>query len=213
MIRQRAAFTLIEVLISIFLMGLMLPALYQTVILLQESNGQLWEYLQKSKEQTRAAKMFYLDIASSDGNLSLKNDEFDRICMPHTMNSLYGLAEPKVCWVVLKEDHTLVRVEGVGYHLPVKDEEHVAVDVVMKGVDLFDIYWNKDKVLAMVRQKGKTPITFMVQGITKPKPPKKKNPSHHNHNTHHSIPTTPTAPTQTTPTTEPQVPSEPTTLQ
>jgi len=168
--RFREAFTLIEVLISIALMGLILPALYQTVDLLRDSNTHLWEYLQKSKKEVQATQTFYLDIASSDGNLTLKKGEFDRFCMERTHNSLYGLPVAKVCWVVLKEKNTLVRVEGSTYHLPVGLEERVEVDPVMENMDLFDIYWQKDKVLVLMQQTGKEPITFMVQGITKPKP-------------------------------------------
>jgi hypothetical protein len=94
--------------------------------------------------------------------------------MEQTMNSLYGLPAAKVCWVVLKDKHTLVRVEGTAYHLPVGMEERVEVDPVMQDMILFDVYWQKDKVLVLLQQKSKEPVTFMVQGITKPKPPKKK---------------------------------------
>jgi prepilin-type N-terminal cleavage/methylation domain-containing protein len=172
--QKRAAFTLIEVLISIALMGLILPALYSSVDLLRDSNSQLFDYLQKSKKEIRATQTLYLDIASSDGNLTLTNGEFDRLCMESTKNSLYGLDSAKVCWLVLKREHTLIRAEGSIYHLPLKEEERVEVDPVMQQIKLFDIYWSKDKVVVILQQKDQKPVTFMIQGITKPKPQKKK---------------------------------------
>jgi len=170
--RHRTAFTLIEVLISIALLGIILPALYQSVTLLRDSNSQLFGHLMKAKAETKATQTLFLDIASSDGNLTLHKDAFDRLCMEKTNNSLYGLSQAKVCWVVLKRNNTLVRAEGTAFHLPAGMEEKVEVDAVMKEMKLFDIYWKGDKVLVMLQQKGKAPVSFMVQGITKPKPKK-----------------------------------------
>ena len=172
--RQRAAFTLIEVLISIALLGIILPALYKSVTLLRDSNSHLFGYLLKAKDQAKSTKTLFLDIASSDGNLTLHKDEFDRLCIEKTNNSLYGLSQAKVCWMVLKQHKTLVRVEGTDFHLPAGQDEQVAVDAVMKGMSLFDIYWKGDKVLVILQQKGKEPVSFMIQGITKPKPKKAK---------------------------------------
>jgi prepilin-type N-terminal cleavage/methylation domain-containing protein len=174
MCSRRAAFTLVEVLISIALLGLILPALYQSVDLLRDSNYQLLEHLQKSKESTLATNTLYLDIASSDGNLSLQDGEFDRLCIERTGNSLYGLSVAKVCWVVLRHQHTLVRVEGNNYHLPTGLNERVEVDQIMSHVLLFDVYRKKGMVLVLLQEENKEPIAFMVDAVTKPKPKKKK---------------------------------------
>jgi prepilin-type N-terminal cleavage/methylation domain-containing protein len=168
------AFTLLEVLISIVLLGIVVLALFSTVSMMQDSNSHLLGYLEKAKRVTKATKVLYLDIVSSDGNLTINKDEFSRLCMEKTKNSLYGLSLAKVCWVVLKEDNTLVRVEGNDYHLPTKLEEKVEVDPVMKHVELFDIYHQKDKVLVFLKQVGKEPISFMIQGISKPVVKRKK---------------------------------------
>ncbi|HIQ47993.1 MAG TPA: prepilin-type N-terminal cleavage/methylation domain-containing protein, partial [Sulfurovum sp.] len=116
---ERKAFTLIEVLISIALMGIILVALFSSVDLLQNSNAHLLEYLKKAKKVTKASKTLYLDILSSDGNISIQKDEYSRVCMEETRNSLYALPSAKVCWLVLKKEKTLVRVEGNAYQLPV----------------------------------------------------------------------------------------------
>jgi prepilin-type N-terminal cleavage/methylation domain-containing protein len=165
---NRKAFTILEVLISIALMGIILVALFSSVDMLQNSNQHLLHYLKKSKKITKASKVLYSDLMGSDGNISIKKDEFSRVCIEETLNSLYALPVAKVCWVVLKKNNTLVRVEGNGYDLPLGLEERVEVDPVMKGVEIFDLYHEKDKILVLIKQEGKEPISFMLQGITKP---------------------------------------------
>ena len=167
--KQQKAFTLIEVLISIGLLGIVIIALFSTVSMMRSSNANLYTYLQKSKKITKANKVLYMDIMSSDGNISIKKDEFSRLCMQETRNSLYALSLAKVCWVVLKKDNTLVRIEGNNYKLPTRFEDRVEVNPAMKHIELFDVYHQKDKVLVFIKQKGEKPITFMVQGVTKPK--------------------------------------------
>jgi prepilin-type N-terminal cleavage/methylation domain-containing protein len=170
---NRKAFTLLEVLISIALMGIVIVALFSSVDMMQNSNQQLAQYVEKSKQITKATKVLYLDILGSDGNITIQKDEFSRVCMEETLNSLYALPAAKVCWIVLKKDNTLARIEGNNYKLPVGSEERVEVDSIMNEIEVFDVYHEKDNVLVLIQQQGKEPISFMIQGITKTVPKKK----------------------------------------
>lgn len=170
---NRKAFTLLEVLISIALMGIVIVALFSSVDMMQNSNQQLAQYVEKSKKITKATKVLYLDILGSDGNITIQKDEFSRVCMEETQNSLYALPASKVCWIVLKKENTLARIEGNNYKLPVGSEERVEVDSVMNNIEVFDVYHEKDKVLVLIQQQGKEPVSFMLQGITKTVPKKK----------------------------------------
>lgn len=165
---NRKAFTLLEVLISIALMGIVIVALFSSVDMMQDSNQQLAKYLEKSKKTTNTTKVLYLDMIDSDGNITITKDEFSRVCIEETRNSLYTLPSAKVCWIVLKKENTLTRIEGNAYHLPLRSEERVEIDPVMTGIELFDVYHEKDKILVLIQQQGKEPISFMLQGITKP---------------------------------------------
>jgi len=171
---KRPAFTIIEVLIAIALMGIILPALYEAVALLRDSNTHLFSYLEKAKKITKGTDTLYLDLVSSDGNITIEKNDFSSVCIENTKNSLYALSVAKVCWLVLKKENTLVRVEGYGYTLPIDAEERVEVDKVMKNVVLFDLYYEKDKILVLLQEKSKEPISFMIQGVTKPQKKKKK---------------------------------------
>ena len=170
---NKKAFTLLEVLISIALLGIILPALYESVNMLKDSNEHLFKYVEKSKKITKATKTLYLDILSSDGNITIKKDDFSRLCIEQTRNSLYELPSAKVCWIVMKKEHALLRIEGNGYMLPLRADDRVEADIIMKNLEIFDVYYSKDKVLVLIQQAKKEPISFMVQGIGKPKKKKK----------------------------------------
>jgi len=170
----RKAFTLLEVLISIALLGIVVVALFSAVDMMQDSNEHLAKHLEKSKKITKATKVLYLDMMASDGNITIQKDEFSRVCMEETRNSLYALPSAKVCWVVLKKNNTLARIEGNAYQLPLNVEERVEVDLIMPNIEVFDLYHEKDKILVLIQQKEKEPISFMLQGISKPAIKKKK---------------------------------------
>ncbi len=199
MLTKRSAFTLIEVLISIALLSLVLLALYRSVDMLRSSNRQLFGYLEKANKEKQGTETLFLDIAGSDGNLTIVGDEFSRLCLENSVNSLYGLSAAKVCWVVSKKEHALLRSEGNGYMLPLNSDDRVAVDAVIEDVDLFRVYRQKSEVLVMLRQKGKNSISFMVQGVPeiikkKKKVKKSKKPKKRKSNPKKPIKNTPNSP-------------------
>ena len=170
---ERKAFTLVEVLISIALMGIVLVALFSSVDMLRDSNQHLSKQLKTTQKTTQATQVLFKDILSSDGNITITKDEFSRVCIESTANSLYALPRAKVCWVVMKEGNQLVRVEGTEYNLPTSFDDRVEVDRVMENVELFDLYHSNGKVLVVLKEKSKEAIKFMVQGIRQPKVPQK----------------------------------------
>jgi prepilin-type N-terminal cleavage/methylation domain-containing protein len=173
--KKRLAFTLIEVLISIVLVGIILPPLFKLITLMQDSNSQIFSYVTKQKQEAKAIETMYLDLLSSDGNITIAKNEFSRVCIENSLNSLYGLSRAKVCWLVTKEKNRLLRVEGNDYRLPLRLEDKVESDAVLSDLELFDIYRNKNDLLVIIKQKNQKPITFEIYGVHKPeKKPKKK---------------------------------------
>lgn len=172
MIRQRHAFTLIEVLISVALLSVVMLGLYSALSMQRSSNKHLFSYLTKAIEDDRVIMVLYQDLMHSDGNLTIKKGEFDRLCIHNTGNSLYGLSQAKVCWLVEKEENRLLRVEGNNYRLPLKYDDKVAVDLTMDHIELFDVTRRKGELLVVLQAAGGEPYTFMLQGIVQP--PKKQ---------------------------------------
>jgi len=168
MTNKRTAFTLIEVLISITLLSLVLMALYKSADILRHSNLHLFKYLEKSTHSLKGSKTLYMDLMQADYNITINSDEkFHRLTINRTKDSLYGQDVAKVVWMVYKEENTLLRLEGGAYHIPLKNEEHVEVDVIAKHIKLFKIYKSKkkNKILAMIQIKGQEPQLFMVQNL------------------------------------------------
>ena len=165
---KHAAFTLVEVLISITLLSLVLMALYKSADILRNSNLHLFHYLQKSTHALKGSKTLYMDLMHADHNISINTEEkFHRLTINNTRHSLYGLAQVKVVWLVYKEDNTLLRLEGGEYQMPLKNEQHVEIDVIAKNIELFKIYKSKkkNKILAMIQIKGQEPQLFMTQNL------------------------------------------------
>ncbi|NPA51180.1 MAG: prepilin-type N-terminal cleavage/methylation domain-containing protein, partial [Epsilonproteobacteria bacterium] len=168
---MRRGFTLIEILISTALLGLVLLALYGALESQRRSTININHYLKRTLSQDRALMVIYYDLIRSDGNITLKKGEMDTLCINSTANSLYGLDRAKVCYLVLKDGNYLLRVEGNNYSLPLGLEDKVAIDKIFKGIKLFDVYRNKDKILLILQEANKKPYSFLVEGIV---PPPKK---------------------------------------
>jgi len=165
----RKAFTLIEVLISITLLSLVFMALYRSVDILRASNKNLFYHLEKSSSELKSAKVLYMDILMSDGNISIENKKdklFSRVTIFNTKNSLYGLFNTKVVWLVYKENNTLLRIEGGEYNMPLKYDDRVEIDEISKNVEQFRLYLNKKKTkaLAIIKFPNSTQA-FMIQNI------------------------------------------------
>jgi prepilin-type N-terminal cleavage/methylation domain-containing protein len=172
--RERYGFTLLEMLISTVLLSLVLLGLYGALNMQQRSTKHLFEFLTNALDADRGVLVLYRDIFQSDGNITLKNGEFDRVCFENTHHSLHGLDNAKVCWIVAKENRALLRIEGNDYRLPLRYGDGVEIDEVMKPVAVFDIQKDKHNVLAAVQKVNRDPYVFLVQGI-EPPPKIKKN--------------------------------------
>ena len=171
---RRHAFTLIEVLISVALLSIVMLGLYSALNMQRSSNKHLFTYLTKAVENDKVIMVLYRDIMYSDGNLTIKRGEFDRLCIQNTGNSLYGLSQAKVCWLVAKEENRLLRVEGNQYRLPLKYDDKVAIDQTMEHVVLFDVTRKKGEILVVLQAAGEEAYTFMLQGVEQPPKAKKK---------------------------------------
>jgi len=174
MIKNKKAFTLLEVLISIMLLSLVLMALYRSADILRASNKNLFHHLEHSSDAMKGARTLYIDLLQADGNITIdsKEKKFYKIIINNTQNSLYGLYHAKVIWLVYKEDSTLLRIEGNNYNLPLKSDTNVNINKIDKNIELFTAYKSKDKnrILVVLKTVGQNAQSFMIQHLSKPRP-------------------------------------------
>ena len=134
---RRSAFTLIEVLISIFITGLIILYLYETVAILNKSDTHLQQQDNNREIQHKIKNLLMLDFMQVDVSATLVSTEdnetnttkseyvmyqvpidinhsrdYDHVTL-HTYNSLHNLKVPEVHYLVMKNENTLLRTEWV----------------------------------------------------------------------------------------------------
>ena len=161
----RSAFTLMEVIISVIIMALIVTYLYQSVEVLKRSNTVMAAKEQERRYDTRIKKLFILDFLQAMGDINItRTDEkdFDLVQL-RTHNSLHGIASPDVAYMVAKKGNRLIRIEGVGFSLPLNRDTvyRVRHDVVARDLEYFKVYPSKTKgqMLIIFKEKSR-PVEF-----------------------------------------------------
>jgi prepilin-type N-terminal cleavage/methylation domain-containing protein len=155
---MKKAFTLIEVIISIFIFSLIMIFLYKSISSLRLNNKNLKKTTLKSKNLSKTITLLKSDIILSR-SIDLKLLKKDILKMD-TLNSIYDIAKPKVTWKILKQSKSLVRVEeinGIKY----------LSDTTLK-CEKFKIYFSKKehKILIYIKtSKNKHLISEIITSL------------------------------------------------
>jgi prepilin-type N-terminal cleavage/methylation domain-containing protein len=157
---MKKAFTLIELLISIFLLGLIVNFLYSAIGNLQKTN---MLFSQKSKSLHKKQKL--IDLIYDDIFLAqelkitgVKNSFLDL----KTANSLFDIEQPYVTWLIGKENNTLLRFESTLPFSKMTSDNNKMYHISKAGEDCerFNIYKSKDQnnILIHIKFKDKEPL-------------------------------------------------------
>lgn len=157
-----------EVIIAVIILTLIVLYLYQSVDMLKKANTAMAAKDQTRLYETRIKKLFLLDLLQVYGDINVTatdEKDFDLVQF-RTQNSLHGLASPDVAYLVTKPGNNLVRVEGIGFSLPLNRDSvyQVKYDTVMKNMEYFKLYPSKTKgrVLVVLKRKNETTEFFEV---------------------------------------------------
>ena len=149
---MKKAFTLIEVLISIFLFALIMIFIYKSISNLQLNNKNL---LRNSKKNSIISKVIYLlknDLILSK-EIKINNDKNQLILK--TINSIHNNSQVQVSWIILKQTSDLIRVE--------KSNNKFYVEKTNLKCKKLKIYKsNKQKILVFIETKNNKKILFEV---------------------------------------------------
>jgi len=160
---MRKGFTLVELLVSIALFGLIAVLLFGTIDELRKQQG-----FYKQKEGLIVQKNRTVSLLRSDFDRPQSvtipvsaNKDFDSVFITGSNRSLYGVDRPYVVWLILKSDNTLIRLESPHpIVLPLRPEALYLThsDVIGKHCELFRIYDSPKQRLVYLKFENESPL-------------------------------------------------------
>jgi prepilin-type N-terminal cleavage/methylation domain-containing protein len=164
--KKISAFTLVEVLISITILGIIFTFLFSTLNNTKKNNE---PYIEKSKQITKESEIFKIlvnDFTQIEGSPSVIYGKHFDIVRVQTKNSVHNIINPYVTYFVSKKENTLVRTESLTkYDLYKKTDiykEFVYGDILAKDVTSFKIYFKDDFFNVLFRAKEMNPIVLKL---------------------------------------------------
>lgn len=160
---RRNAFTLVELLVSIALFGLIAIFLFGTIDQLrkQQTFFQKKETILSKKNMILSLLRTDLDRAQSVTVSVTTSRDFDTVSVTGSNHTLYGIDRPYVVWLVLKVDNALIRLESPApIRLPILSEERYLVhsDLVEKQCELFRLYDSPEHRLIYLKFEHQSPL-------------------------------------------------------
>jgi len=166
---MRKAFSLVEIIVSVVLLGLIVVFVSSTLIQTKNSTKIFENIVKKNNKIEKISTLLYKDIFQAS-TIEVKSYKNYSILELKTKHSIYNIQEPYVVWLVLKENNTLARYESAKkIELPIKEENKKAlfVDIVSKECDSFSLNLsnNKQSVLIYIEIKNRIPVVFEVERL------------------------------------------------
>ncbi len=159
---NKRAFTLVELIISIFLLGIIVVFLYSTVASLQKTNKIFQTNEQRLKKSEKILDLLYEDIFSAN-DLNTTGRENSLLNL-QTKNSIYNISMPYVSWFVSREKNTLLRFESVLPFSKLNSDNsfYYHISKVGENCEKFKVYQSKNKeyILIYIKFKNKEAMIY-----------------------------------------------------
>lgn len=215
---SKRAFTLMELMVSVALIGVIVVYLYSIVGSLKVSTDSLARHEEKSRFASKLEELIFRDILEIRSDDIILKEGFSKDASTlsfQTNNTLYDFSHPYVSYFLSREG-TLLRAESL-YELNISDQaskNSAKVLEVASNVERFRVYSDENirKFLFYIEEEGVEPIYFEVQRVASYSAGKKSTPIADT-NLSNNPDAPPAPPSATTPQENmpPQIPSTPST--
>lgn len=164
---RRNGFTLVELLVSIALFGLISIFLFGVIDELRKQQifFQKKEVIVSKKNQILSLLRSDLDHAQSVQVLASASKDFDTVSISGSNRSLYGIDSPFVTWIILKAENRLVRLESAyPISIPIRPEMQYSIhsDLIVKGCEIFRMYDSPKQRLVYLKFENQSPLILEV---------------------------------------------------
>ncbi|MDA3909704.1 MAG: prepilin-type N-terminal cleavage/methylation domain-containing protein [Sulfurimonas sp.] len=162
----KKAFTLIEVLISIVLLGIMFTYVHTIINSIKVQNNRYLEKADTIHSEQRIFNLLSLDIAEATSTISISHaSRYDLISLK-TQNSIYEIINPNILYFVSKKDNALIRVESLEA-LKLDNKEQITqaflyADILTTDTQSFKVSQEGDFVTIMLRAPSLKPMVFQI---------------------------------------------------
>ena len=166
---KKKAFTFIEIIVSIVLLGLIGLFVTSTIFQTKKNNKFFEKKIKDAGKVEILSTILYRDLLEST-NLHIKNYKRYSIIAFRSKNTIYAIDNPYIVWLVLKKKNTLTRLESSRpIHLPISEDEekYIFMDTMQEKCLFFQVKLSKDKksLLVYISIKKHKPILFEVKKI------------------------------------------------
>ena len=169
-LNKKEAFTLVEVLTSIVLLGLIFTYLSSTINSVKQQNN---NYIEKSdllQKEKKLFLLFNLDLAQSITPIvSNVKGRYDIVNFK-SKNSIYDIIDPHITYFVSKKDNALIRVESLeGFDIKNKDQltkTFLYADILTPNCKSFKADYTNGVVTVMFRAQDIKPMVFKIPTVS-----------------------------------------------
>lgn len=160
------AFTLLEVVVSIFILGLIITLFSNAVINYKKHSDWFEQKTVNGIELANSSKTLYADLSSAKQITINQYTNYSTILFSSN-HSLYGLNNPNIAWYVLDNNKTIIRVESQdNFDLPVKKEQknRLYADEFGSKCEEFKILKSKNTLFIKININGQA-MQFAVNSV------------------------------------------------